>query len=308
HPYPGPFVSVIFSLCVVSRTNVALRGKATQSDQYNSEYSAAYNAIDGNRDSNYNHGSCAVTKQQINPWWRVDLLEPYIITSITITNRGDCCPERLNGAEIHVGNSLLGDGNYNPLVAVIQHIPAGQFQTITFTSRVKGRYVNVLLRGNRLLTVCEVEVYGYRAPTGENLALKGKASQSSIYEYYFASNAIDGNRDGNFAKGSCACTASELNPWWRLDLGTTHRIFSVSVTNRDAVPERINGAEILIGDSSDNNGNNNPRCAVIPTIAGGFTRSFECNGMDGRYVNIVLAGRTEYLTLCEVEVYGSVLD
>uniref|UniRef100_A0A8C6V2U5 Fucolectin tachylectin-4 pentraxin-1 domain-containing protein n=1 Tax=Neogobius melanostomus TaxID=47308 RepID=A0A8C6V2U5_9GOBI len=145
----------VHTLCLhCSVANVALRGKATQSDQYNSEYSAAYNAIDGNRDSNYNHGSCAVTKQQIDPWWRVDLLEPYIITSITITNRGDCCPERLDGAEIHVVEKTLG-----------------QFQTITFTSRVKGRYVTVLLRGDRLLTVCEVEVYGYRAPTGESIAL-----------------------------------------------------------------------------------------------------------------------------------------
>lgn len=52
----------------------------------------------------------------------------------------------------------------------------------------------------------------------------------------------------------------ELNPWWRLDLGKTHKVFSVNVTNRgDGFPERLNGAEIRIGDSLDNNGNNNPR-------------------------------------------------
>ena len=50
------------------------------------------------------------------------------------------------------------------------------------------------------------------------------------------------------------------------------------------------------------------RCAVISGLTGGFTGNFECNGMDGRYVNIVIPGRTDYLLLCEVEVYGSRLD
>lgn len=53
-------------------------------------------------------------------------------------------------------------------VAVISHIPAGRSLTITFTRLVEGRYVTVVLPGaNRILQLCEVEVYGYRAPTGE---------------------------------------------------------------------------------------------------------------------------------------------
>lgn len=95
--------------------NVALRGKATQSYKYPDPLGYAYNAIDGNRDSNYLAGSCTHTTEQTSPWWRVDLLEPYIVTSITVTNRGDCCPERLDGAEIHVGNSLLNNGAANPV-------------------------------------------------------------------------------------------------------------------------------------------------------------------------------------------------
>lgn len=42
-------------------------------------------------------------------------LDSYIVTSVTITNRRDCCPERLNGAEIHIGNSLQNDGAGNPV-------------------------------------------------------------------------------------------------------------------------------------------------------------------------------------------------
>ncbi|KAF1388495.1 hypothetical protein PFLUV_G00090860 [Perca fluviatilis] len=174
--------------------NVALRGKATQSNRLADMYGFAHNAIDGNRESDYNAGSCTQTIEQTNPWWRVDLLESYIVTSIIITNRGDAFPERINGAEIHIGNSLQNNGAANPVAGVFSHIPAGQSSEITVTSLVEGRYVTVVLPGlKRVLTLCEVEVYGYRAPTGENLAIQGKASQSSLYDTLIAYNAIDGN-------------------------------------------------------------------------------------------------------------------
>ncbi|KAM9322257.1 uncharacterized protein KZ484_020455 [Pholidichthys leucotaenia] len=290
--------------------NVALRGKATQSSRLDHTCASAHGAIDGNRDAYFFHGSCTHTNEEANPWWRVDLLESYIVTSVTVTNRGDHRPDRLNGAEIHIGNSIQENGFANPVVAVISHIPAGRSLKITFTRHVEGRYVTVVVPGvNKILTLCEVEVYGYRAPTGENLALKGKATQSSLYGNWIAYFAIDGNRATQWSQASCFHTNNDFNPWWRLDLGKTHKVFSVNITNiGNSASGRINGAEIRIGDSLDNNGNNNPRCAVISTIGPGFTEGFGCNGMDGRYINIVIPGRREYLHLCEVEVYGSTLD
>lgn len=50
------------------------------------------------------------------------------------------------------------------------------------------------------------------------------------------------------------------------------------------------------------------RCAVMSGLSGGFTTEYQCNRMDGRYVNIVIPGKTIALILCEVEVYGSRLD
>ena len=55
-------------------------------------------------------------------------------------------------------------------VAVISSIAAGRSHIITLEKHVEGRYVTVFLPGSgKMLTLCEVEVYGYRAPTGENL-------------------------------------------------------------------------------------------------------------------------------------------
>uniref|UniRef100_A0A3Q1HD94 Fucolectin tachylectin-4 pentraxin-1 domain-containing protein n=1 Tax=Anabas testudineus TaxID=64144 RepID=A0A3Q1HD94_ANATE len=284
-------VLLLLLLLGTAYKNVALRGKATQSQTLDNSFGAAYNAIDGNRNSEYGAGSCTHTTEQTNPWWRVDLLESYIVTSYS-TNYP---------LSLFLSRSLR--------VGVIPSIPAGRSLTLTFTRLVKGRYVTVVLPGlNRVLTLCEVEVYGYRAPTGENLALQGKATQSSLYGIGIPYNAINGNRASNWVQASCIHTKKDFTPWWRLDLRKTHKVFSVNITNIDSCSDRLNGAEIRIGDSLDNNGNNNPRCAVISSIHAGFTQSFQCNGMDGRSVNVVIPGRAEYLTLCEVEVYGSILD
>lgn len=52
----------------------------------------------------------------------------------------------------------------------IQKIVQGETFTLTLTDHVEGRYVTLVLPGShRILTVCEVEVYGYRVPTGENV-------------------------------------------------------------------------------------------------------------------------------------------
>ncbi|XP_077455105.1 pentraxin fusion protein-like [Stigmatopora argus] len=138
-----------------------------------------------------------------------------------------------------------------------------------------------------------------------NIARGAKVQQSSIYGNGVPQKAIDGNRASNWAQKSCTHTHNDMKPWWRLDLQKTYKINTVSITNRrDCCHNRINGAELRIGDSPNDNGNANPICTVILSISPGTTKTFECNGMEGRYINIVVPGRREYLTLCEVEVDG----
>ncbi|XP_028435570.1 uncharacterized protein LOC114556735 [Perca flavescens] len=292
-------------------TNIARGGNVIQSSLYEKE--VPERAIDGNRASNLGQGSCSVTNNDFKPWWRLDLLKKYHINTVTITNRGDCCHERINGAEIRIGNSLNDNGNNNPRCAVISSMAAGSSQTFVCNG-MEGRYVNIVIPGRQeFLTLCEVEVTGQAlgntAPTDPNIARGGNVIQSSLYEKEVPERAIDGNRASNLGQGSCSVTNNDLKPWWRLDLLKKYHINTVTITNRrDCCHERINGAEIRIGDSLNDNGNNNPRCAVISSMAAGSSQTFVCNGMEGRYVNIVIPGRREFLTLCEVEVTGQALD
>lgn len=92
--------------------NVALKGKASQSSTLS--FSDASKAIDGRRNSFYSSGYCSHTAgDETDPWWRVDLQKTFIITSVKVTNRGDCCHERLDGAEIRIGNEPTNNGNNN---------------------------------------------------------------------------------------------------------------------------------------------------------------------------------------------------
>ncbi|KAI9525959.1 hypothetical protein NQZ68_002507 [Dissostichus eleginoides] len=56
------------------------------------------------------------------------------------------------------------------------------------------------------------------------------------------------------------------NLWWKLLLPAVYRIKSVRITTRIEHPERLDSAEILIGNSIENNGSNNPSCAVVTSI------------------------------------------
>ncbi|XP_072317080.1 uncharacterized protein [Eucyclogobius newberryi] len=302
---PVLFLLMVKMSSASSLLNVALGGEATQIDTYN-ELGAASNAIDGKRDSVYFHNSCTHTFTTTDPWWRVDLRESYIVTSITITNRGDCCAERLDGAEIRIGNSLDNNGNNNPLVATISHLSAGVLHKFTLPNPAEGQYVNVFLPGtNKYLTLCEVEVSAIKEEN-RNIALDGEATQIDTYnELGAASNAIDGKHDSVYFHNSCTHTFTTTDPWWRVDLKASYIVTSITITNRgDCCAERLDGAEIRVGNSLDNNGNNNPLVAKISHIQLGLSETLTVFPVEGRYVNVFLPGTDKYLSLCEVEVEG----
>uniref|UniRef100_A0AAQ5XJ71 Fucolectin tachylectin-4 pentraxin-1 domain-containing protein n=1 Tax=Amphiprion ocellaris TaxID=80972 RepID=A0AAQ5XJ71_AMPOC len=299
------FSSVI--LCYLSGNlvhNVALHQKATQSSE-NSQLGAAGHAVDGKRDASFQRGSCTHTEEESDPWWRVDLENEYTIAAVTVTNR-DEHENMLDGAEIWIGNSI-DTNNIKNRCAVISHIPKGR--TFYFScSPAKGRYVTVLLRGSKkVLSLCEVEVFGKQKRPLPNVALKGEATQSSTLSGAAASKAIDGRRNSYYSDWFCSHTAEgQTDPWWRLDLRQTFVIVSIKVTNRgDCCAERLDGAEIRVGNSLQNNGNDNPRCATISHIRAGKTSTYQCDGgsMEGRFVNVIIPGKSKTLTLCEVEVY-----
>src|SRR5258708_34190913 len=94
-------------LVSASSPNLAQGKIATQSSTYMSSAGAS-NAVDGNTDGNFPDGSVTHTNLDANAWWQVDLGTPAAVSSISIWNRTDCCPDRISDYWVFVSNTPFG--------------------------------------------------------------------------------------------------------------------------------------------------------------------------------------------------------
>ncbi len=112
----------------------------------------------------------------------------------------------------------------------------------------QARYVRIELPGEKkMLQLAEVQVFS----GSENIAPSGVATQSSLYTDAAAKRAIDGNTEGNYAKGSVAHTAGTDNdPWWEVDLKAAKAVERVVVWNRTDgdVSKRLDGFRVVLLD------------------------------------------------------------
>ncbi len=93
-----------------------------------------------------------------------------------------------------------------------------------------GRFVRIEIPGEqKILSLAEVQVFR----GADNLALAGKASQSSTDYGGEAKLAIDANTGGDFfEQKSVTHTKSEANPWWEVDLGAMQAVERIVIFNR----------------------------------------------------------------------------
>ncbi len=96
-------------------------------------------------------------------------------------------------------------------------------------STVSGRFVRIEIPGPaKILSLAEVQVF----QGSENLAPRGKATQSSTLLDAPAALAVDNQTGGDFQQKSVTHTAEEANPWWEVDLGRATQLDRVTIWNR----------------------------------------------------------------------------
>ncbi|XP_070535729.1 uncharacterized protein [Ptychodera flava] len=314
--------------------NFALGKTASQSSD--SGKNVASRAVDGDKNSDLAQKSCSKTGYEEDPWWIVDLGSSQDVYQVTITNRQDCCAEKLIRAEVRVGDKRVSFKKNAQCGAKIGPTDVTK-ETIDVIcdcgAPVNGRFVSVQLVGVKAaLTLCEVEVMTVGGappppPTTEAVSEFTTAEPcelpenvvnivdssmeiglSSTRKDNVASRAIDGNKDSNLAGGSCAMTQKEFQPVLKLDFGSVRRVHKVVLTNRqDCCGFRLKGVEARIGGSRLHT--SNPVCGSVNNRrAREETVEIMCGcdvPMPGRYLSLQLIDKTQLLTVCEIEVFAA---
>ncbi|XP_035685611.1 uncharacterized protein LOC118422203 [Branchiostoma floridae] len=162
--------------------NVALLKPAHQS----SGEAPASRAVDGDTNSDFGGNSCTHSRAENSPTWYVDLGETSKVTSVVIYNRDDCCGDRLNPFNIHIGDFRTVTDN--PKCGGDQRIDLSKPSISVSCPGMRGRYVGIRLPGaNRILALCEVQVFARICPEDNRIVLpSGKTytvpESSSAYE------------------------------------------------------------------------------------------------------------------------------
>ncbi|XP_067660291.1 uncharacterized protein [Haliotis asinina] len=288
-------------------------------------------AVDGNYNSNFFAGSCFssdVPANDPNPFWFVDLGSRVYVSGLTITNRGDCCADRLSGLTIEVFEFSPPTSIEIPEFCsmVIDGVDLGQTVSLSCSRMVTGRYVRIRKpAATDPLTICEVFVSGGNFNKNllnipyTNVARNRPVRASSQFNFAVTNLtaspglAVDGNFDTDFVNGrSCYSSAiGDLTPTLYIDLGAYYYINSIIITNRgDCCAERLRNINVGTLLKDPYRFVELPRLcdAITGNVPGGANFTVNCFAPTvGRYIKIQKTRHVDgndLLTLCEVQVNG----
>ncbi|XP_071117216.1 receptor-type tyrosine-protein phosphatase mu-like isoform X1 [Haliotis cracherodii] len=269
---------------------------AYQQQTTHSGSSSSSSAVDGYM-STY-----SLTRTTLNPTWSVELQHPAWIVwvdvlvpanhgtraiAMTTTNRDTTMPCDATNAWITTTTLRMTCMNVVNATTI----------TLVGTNTTESQ-----------LGLTEVYVYG-----GRNIALRGDTSQSSVYDIYNSSLAVDGGISTRFLDRSCTHTAvtsctgtGTTDPNWLVRLGQDYQMYRVDVYNRGTTGERLNNFRIRLGKAGISG-----LKRVYQDTAGTAAEVTSVQMPASRTANrleVTLSGDCKILTLCEVQVFGDCLD
>ena len=116
-------------------------------------------ALTGSPQRNW-HGldphTCTHTKNDAGAWWMVSLSGIWDVTSVQLSNRAGCCPNRLQGIDVYVGNTKCASS-----------ISVGD-ETKTIPCVATGNSIKLQHTGTSPLTLCGFAAMGAQ---GKHLVL-----------------------------------------------------------------------------------------------------------------------------------------
>jgi hypothetical protein len=147
--------------------NIAIGKTSDQSSIYGNADSGR--AVDGNTDGNFANNSVTHTQEGSNNWWQVDLGNNYIIQTINIWTRTDCCEWRLSNFYLLVSDQPFSSTGIQETInqtGVSNYYIVGNGGRPTgITINRIGRYIRIQLTNRDALSLAEVQVIANTQPT-----------------------------------------------------------------------------------------------------------------------------------------------
>jgi hypothetical protein len=100
--------------------------------------------------------NCAATKDELYPWWQVDLQGDFAISLVKIWNRMNCCGERLSPLRID-----LSDDGYNFRTCGTLNGVSENGKIYSISCWGTGRFLRLTSMKQTWFQLCEVEVWGH---------------------------------------------------------------------------------------------------------------------------------------------------
>ena len=137
------------------RNHARLRRCSKPTSQSSTAYDgASARAVDGNTDGRWASNSTTHTNSQASAWWTVNLQQSTKINRVVVWNRAEVT-ERLSNFYVEVR-----DASNRPLLRRSFSGTAGQQTSFDFGG-INGQIVVVQLNGTNVLSLAEVQVFGY---------------------------------------------------------------------------------------------------------------------------------------------------
>ncbi|XP_028401385.1 uncharacterized protein LOC114524491 isoform X2 [Dendronephthya gigantea] len=141
------------------KVNIAKNKPTSMSSTWKSQTSSK-NAVDGKTDHLISGGSCAVTKTEDNPWFKLDLQKSTVVYGLLLSNTEDKQGNRLENFEIHIGDSDDQNGVTNPKCGKRHFVRRGETRAFYCDPPLAGQYITINIFGiKKLLPICEIAVY-----------------------------------------------------------------------------------------------------------------------------------------------------
>ncbi len=157
-------IKFIYFFSIKETSNIAYQKDTDQSSTKNEKYGSS-NAVDGDRNGRMDAFSCSHTRSDDTvQWWNVDFGAEAKVKSVQITNRADCCRERLGDFDILVGSNGPENRKRNQICGSSLDMTGVAEKKFECQKDVVGKYLYICSKLNVALSLCEVQVFGVLLP------------------------------------------------------------------------------------------------------------------------------------------------